>query len=173
MRYWSLLVPAECYERERLFAADRLDLPVPGATAGDTVVLVADLATPVIFGWGRVTGTGAVLYERRLLDAPLVAARLLGAGPAPGELAPGELAPAGFDRIRAAVGSPPRRRAWLVSVDLPVEAGTPGEAVRQFWSYLNDLGPRELPAFVTPLGDELAMQAYVLGEQTNLDPEEE
>ncbi|MBO0870643.1 MAG: hypothetical protein J2P15_18970, partial [Micromonosporaceae bacterium] len=70
-------------------------------------------------------------------------------------------------------GAPPRRRVWLVSVDLPVEAGTPGEAVRQFWSYLNDLGPRELPAFVAPLGEELAMQAYLLGEQTNLDPEEE
>ncbi|MBO0869593.1 MAG: hypothetical protein J2P15_13605, partial [Micromonosporaceae bacterium] len=80
MRYWSLLVPAECYERERMFAADQLDLPVPGAATGDTVVLVADLATPVIFGWGRVTRTGAVAYQRRLLDAPPVAAGLLAAG---------------------------------------------------------------------------------------------
>jgi len=32
---------------------------------------------------------------------------------------------------------------------------------------------RELPAFVWPYGDELAMQAFVLGEETNLDPEED
>ena len=79
---------------------------------------------------------------------------------------------------RRATGQLPIRDARAnnlqnVSVDLPVEAETPGEAVRQFWSYLRELGPRELPAFVAPLGDELAMQAFVLGEETNLDPEEE
>lgn len=72
-----------------------------------------------------------------------------------------------------AAGTPARKPTWLVSVYLPIEAETRGEAVRQFWSYLRELGPRELPAFVSPLGDELAMQAYLLGEVANLDPEED
>ncbi len=45
--------------------------------------------------------------------------------------------------------------------------------MRLFWSYVRDLGPAELPAFVSPAGDELAMQAFVLGEEANQDPEEE
>jgi hypothetical protein len=35
------------------------------------------------------------------------------------------------------------------------------------------LGPRELPAYVSPTGNELAMQAYLLGAEANLDPEED
>jgi hypothetical protein len=65
------------------------------------------------------------------------------------------------------------KRTWLVSVDLPIEAASPAEAVRTFWSYVYDLGPGELPAFVAPSDDELAMHAYVLGSEANLDPEEE
>lgn len=66
-----------------------------------------------------------------------------------------------------------RRQTWLVSVDLPIEAETPAEAVAQFWSYLRELGPAELPAFVSPRGDELALQAYVAGQPHDLDPEDE
>jgi hypothetical protein len=66
-----------------------------------------------------------------------------------------------------------RQRTWLVSVDLPIEAATPAEAVALFWAYLRDLGPDQLPAFVAPIEDELAMQAYVGGEPHDLDPEEE
>ena len=65
------------------------------------------------------------------------------------------------------------RRTWFVSVDLPIEADSPAEAVRQFWDYVAQLGPGELPAFVWPSGDELSMQAYVHGEVANLDPEED
>jgi hypothetical protein len=36
-----------------------------------------------------------------------------------------------------------------------------------------ELGPRELPAFVSPAGNELAMQAFVLGAEANQDPEED
>jgi hypothetical protein len=36
-----------------------------------------------------------------------------------------------------------------------------------------ELGPGELPAFVWPSGDELAMQAFVLGTEANQDPEED
>jgi hypothetical protein len=65
------------------------------------------------------------------------------------------------------------RQTWLVSVDLPIEAATPAEAVAQFWSYLRELGPDQLPAFVAPLRDELAMQAYLGGEPHELDPEDD
>ncbi len=64
------------------------------------------------------------------------------------------------------------KRGWLVSLDLPIEASTPAEAVREFWAYAMQLGPAELPAFVAPVGDELAMQAYLLDGPTNLDPED-
>lgn len=38
---------------------------------------------------------------------------------------------------------------------------------------MKQLGPDQLPAYVSPADDELAMRAYVLGEEVNLDPEEE
>ena len=66
-----------------------------------------------------------------------------------------------------------RRAEWFVSVALPIEAATRADAVREFWTYVEKLGPRELPAYVWPRGDELAMQAFVLGAVTNLDPEED
>ena len=53
------------------------------------------------------------------------------------------------------------------------DAGSKAEAVREFWTYVDKLGPSQLPAFVWPRGDELAMQAYLLGERVNLDPEED
>jgi hypothetical protein len=62
---------------------------------------------------------------------------------------------------------------WLVSVALPIEAASRAEAVREFWTFVQTLGPEELPAFVWPSGDELAMQAFVLDAEVNLDPEEE
>ena len=64
-------------------------------------------------------------------------------------------------------------RTWLVSLDLPIEAPTPAEAVQQFWHYIRELGPAELPIFVSPSDDELAMQALLDGHPVNLDPEEE
>ncbi len=64
-------------------------------------------------------------------------------------------------------------RSWLVSLDLPIEAETAADAVREFWAYVRALGPDELPTFVSPSGDELAMQAMVAGEPVNLDPEED
>jgi len=62
---------------------------------------------------------------------------------------------------------------WLVSVALPIEAPTRAEAVREFWSVVGELGSGELPVFVSPRGDELDLQAYVLDEPVNLDPEED
>jgi len=63
------------------------------------------------------------------------------------------------------------RRTWLVSLDLPIEAATPAEAVAEFWAYLQELGPDELPVFVSPASDELAMQVFVAGQPHELDPE--
>lgn len=62
---------------------------------------------------------------------------------------------------------------WLVSLAIPVEAHSRGEAVRAFWEYVGQLGPEGLPAFVSPARDELDMQAFVLDEPTNLDPEDD
>jgi hypothetical protein len=65
------------------------------------------------------------------------------------------------------------RRTWLVSVDLPIEAATPADAVREFWAYVRELGPEQLPAFVAPTDDELQLQAYLGGEPHDLDPEDD
>lgn len=65
------------------------------------------------------------------------------------------------------------RRTWLVSLDLPIEAADPAEAAAEFWHYLRELGPDRLPVFVAPLGDELAMRAYLSGQPHDLDPEDE
>jgi hypothetical protein len=65
------------------------------------------------------------------------------------------------------------KQTWLVSVALPIEAATQAEAVRTFWAYMAELGPEQLPTFVSPTSDELAMRAFVLGEPVNLDPEED
>ena len=62
---------------------------------------------------------------------------------------------------------------WFVTLALPIEAASSAEAVREFWTYVDTLGPRELPAYVWPRGDELAMKAYVFDERAALDPEED
>jgi hypothetical protein len=195
MAYWTVVVPAERYAAERLFRHETLDLtgldgPVPAV--GDEVALVAGGDEPVVFGLGRVLaltgddnpddpgtveGVGlvdalAVAYTHRLFDSPLPADGLAGRGPGPHPLDADRFAAllgrAGADHLVNAA-----TREWLVGLHLPIEAATPAEAVRAFWTYTMQLGPRELPAFVSPLGDELAMQAYVLGEVANLDPEED
>ncbi|MET7831230.1 hypothetical protein [Micromonospora sediminicola] len=108
-----------------------------------------------------------VTYTRRVLDEPVPVD-----GPAPdGPVT--ALDPARWRALADRLGPPPARRTWLVSLDLPIEAATRAEAVRIFWSYVQELGPRELPAFVSPSGDELAMQAFVLGVEANQDPEED
>ena len=64
-------------------------------------------------------------------------------------------------------------KRWMVSVAIPIEAESPAEAVGEFWRYVSELGPQELPAFVSPAEDELAMQAYVADEPAPLDPEDD
>ncbi|WP_112604116.1 hypothetical protein [Micromonospora noduli] len=186
---WAVLLPAERYEAERLVHHDTLELTgltdVTRPALGDQVAVLVD-APPRLVALGQVTapgrrhredpddpqspvepGTLVVAYTRRAFDEPVPADLLTPDGPVTA------VEPAAFRALADQLGPPPARRTWLVSLDLPIEAGTPAEAVRLFWSYVQELGPRELPAFVSPAGDELAMQAFVLGEQANQDPEED
>lgn len=193
MRYWAAVIGQDQYAVERLYANESLSLgaAVGEPRAGDPVVLVAACEPPVLFGLGRVRRwfggpgsetegsarpvldpDGAVLvgYTHRLLDDPV---------PVPVSGGPGfrEIDEAEYERLAASVATnrsiDVNKRDWFVSVALPIEAASRAEAVREFWTYVEKLGPRELPAFVWPKGDELAMQAYVLGAETNLDPEED
>jgi hypothetical protein len=169
MAYWAMSVPAGTYAAQRMVHSDTVEPSgLAGADPGDRVALLVEGDPPALFGLGVVrpsAGPGrlAVAYTRRLFDPPL---------PAP-DLAPGPLSAEEYTRLAQAAGMPPDRTEWLVSLSIPIEATSPADAVRQFWSYVEELGPRELPAFVSPVGDELALQAFVLGAPTNLDPEED
>lgn len=176
--YWAVVVTAERYGEERRYLRDAFDLsglPGPRPAPGDGVVLVAAGPPPVVFGLARVRrpergdDTGAPLaYTRRLFDPPLPAGEL--AVPGPGVHT---IDPDAYTAVAARAGAAPGHREWLVGLHMPIEAGTAAEAVRAFWSYARQLGPAQLPTFVSPVGDELAMRAYVLGEPANLDPEED
>lgn len=189
MSAWAVVLTGRRYETERLFHHDALDLtglddqarPAPG----DDVVVVVAGDRPLVVALGRVRPAPAeehdpddpqsaddgqplvVAYTRRAFDAPVPAEELALTAPVT------RIDPAIYRALADRIGPPAERRSWLVSLDLPIEATSPAEAVRIFWSYVMELGPRELPAFVSPSGDELAMQAYVLGAQANQDPEED
>jgi hypothetical protein len=161
MGHRAVVISAERYEQER--QVGNWELRIPGIPPGEQVALIADTVPPVVFALGRAVWDGSVRYTRRLFDAPL---------PAEG-LVDGPLSPDTFADLVAKAGPAAPTRTWLVGVDLPIEADSAAEAVRRYWTYLRDLGPGELPAFVAPIEDELAMQAYLLGEQAPLDPEED
>ncbi len=183
-RYWAAVVSEETYAEERLYSHDAISLRSPsgGSPAPqfqEQVVVVAAIDPPVMFALGRIGGSFLydddpsagvrVRYTHRFFDEPLDAHEL---GLAPG-LHP--LSVDVFERMARLVGADRRidadKAEWFVSVALPIEASSPAEAVREFWTYVDKLGPRELPAFVWPRSDELAMQAFVLGTEANLDPE--
>lgn len=182
MAQWAVVIPADRWATERLFHHDTLTVAgTAGVTpaAGDEVLLVAGEDAPHVVGLGVVSEQGVrrwgahgvpeveVAYTRRSFDSPVPA----------GELKLGEPVAAVdaevFRALAGKLGGAGDKQTWLVSLDLPIEAASPAEAVRQFWTYVHELGPAELPTFVSPSGDELAMQAFVLGEEANLDPEED
>jgi hypothetical protein len=195
MAQWAVIIPAEQWATERLFYHDTLTVAGPAGTAapasgspasgspasgspasgspasGDDVLLIAggDLPRAVALGNIKEVHDGELLvaYRRRAFDAPVPADEL--------ELDADVTAVDAevFQRLVGRLGGDRDRLTWLVSLDLPIEATSPAEAVRQFWSYVLELGPAELPTFVSPSGNELAMQAFVLGEEANLDPEED
>ncbi|HEU4348084.1 MAG TPA: hypothetical protein VFR35_09870 [Actinoplanes sp.] len=166
MARWAVIIPADRWRTERLFDNDTLALPVPRAQPGDEVLLLAG-DEPHAVAVGRFTAPGEITYVRRAFDEPVPA----------GDLKVTEevtaLDPEAYDRIAQRLAGERGRRPWMVSLAMPIEASSPADAVRQFWSYVAELGPAELPAFVWPAGDELAMQAFVLGVEANQDPEEE
>ena len=169
MAQWAVIIPAGQWATERLFEHDVVTVPagsVPAA-AGDEALLVAEDQVVAVARVEKPAGGELVLaYLRRAFDSPVPIGDLALDGPvtALGADDFGRLA----DRIPAADRTP-----WLVSVALPIEASSPADAVRQFWSHVLELGPAELPTYVWPSGDELAMQAFVLGAEANQDPEEE
>jgi hypothetical protein len=171
MAHWAVRIPAERWTTERLFHHDTLTLAMTahGVAADDEVLLIADGQVVALARAAKTDGDDLVLtYQRRSFDAPVAPQ---GLSPAAGVT---PVTPETFRRLAAALGSAHGRdQSWLVSVALPIEAATPAEAVRQFWSHVLELGPVELPAYVWPSGDELAMQAFVLGDEANQDPEEE
>jgi hypothetical protein len=166
MAHWAIVIPAEQWIDERLFHRDTLTLPVGARLAADDEVLL--VADERVVALARAGKGGELTYVRRSFDAPVAPEGLVLSGavtPVDAET---------FRRLAAALGARPgAEQPWLVSVTMPIEAATPAEAVRQFWSHVSELGPAELPTYVWPLGDELAMQVYVLGEEANQDPEEE
>ena len=171
MALWAVNVAAGRWATERLFHHDTVTVVGAAGTVapGDEVLLIADHAVVALTRAAKDDGTDLILdYVRRAFDAPVPAAGLTLAA----EVNP--VGPDEFRRLAAEVGGgAPDRKPWLVSVAMPIEAASPADAVRQFWSYVRELGPAELPAYVWPSGDELAMQAFVLGEVANQDPEEE
>jgi hypothetical protein len=165
MAQWAVIIPADRWATERLYERDTLTVDAAGPAAGDHAVLVTDAQQAVALG--RFTAPGEITYTRRFFDEPVPADDLKLTEPVT------SLAAESYDRLAATADRPAARTSWLVSVAMPIEAATPAEAVRQFWTYAAELGPAELPAFVWPSGDDLAMQAFVLGAEANQDPEEE
>jgi hypothetical protein len=180
MAQWAVVIPADRWATERLFHHEALTVDLASAAApaagsaqaapadGDDVLLFAG---EDLVALGRVASAAAgvleVAYVRRAFDAPVPAEDV--------KLADDVTAvePDVYQRLAARLGGDRDRTTWLVSVALPIEATSPAEAVRQFWSHVLELGPAELPAYVWPSGDELAMQAFVLGAEANQDPEED
>jgi hypothetical protein len=172
MAQWAVIIPADRWATERLFQHDTV--AVSGGAGpvepDDEVLLVADGTVVALAQAVKADGDDLVLaYVRRAFDQPVPADDL--ALDDDVRIAPVD--PAQFRRLAGALSAQPGKKTWLVSVALPIEAATPAEAVRQFWSHALELGPAELPTYVWPSGDELAMQAFVLGEEANQDPEEE
>ena len=166
MAHWLIVVDAAEYQRQHMYASDTVALPYDAPADGDTVLLAADGA---LFGAGMVSG-GRVVYTHRVLDEP----HAIDTAGGPGAHALDVETYArlwGLMPSEWAVTAPVRD--YLVSVTIPVEASSPAEAARLYWSYVSELGPAELPAFVAPYGNELDMRAYVLGTPHEMDPEEE
>ncbi|AEB42732.1 MULTISPECIES: hypothetical protein [Micromonospora] len=187
---WAVLLPAGRYDAERLVHHDTLELTGLADVAalprvGDQVAVLADEPLRLV-AVGRVAAPTSwlpedpddpqsdrgpqalvVTYTRRAFDEPVPADTLALGGPVTA------LDAGAFRDLVERLGPPPQRQSWLVSLDLPIEADSPAEAVRLFWAYVQELGPQELPAFVSPSGDELSMQAFVLGAEANQDPEED
>jgi hypothetical protein len=165
MRYWLLALDEDEYTEQQAYEVDALEpasaLP-EGAADGDEVALAGPEG---VFALGEVDGP-AVAYRRRL-QQPATTSESTEADE--GWTA---LMPDAWEDLVRALPAPERRSDWLVTLSLPIEAVDRAEAVRQFWSYIRSLGPKELPTFVAPYGRELEGTSFLLGVEHEQDPEE-
>lgn len=175
MRYWLLALNDDEYTEQQAYEVEAVE-PAgrPERVAdGDEVALAGPEG---VFALGEVEGP-ALAYRRRL-EAPVKTdetAQIYGsASSAESGAVEGwtELNPDAWEALVRALPTPERRRDWLVTLSMPIEAVDKAEAVRQFWSYIRSLGPQELPTFVAPYGRELEGTSFLLGVEHEQDPEE-
>ncbi|WP_240192556.1 hypothetical protein [Glycomyces sp. YM15] len=176
MRYWLLALNDDEYSEQQAYEVEAVEpaaaLP-ENAADGDEVALAGPEG---VFALGEVVGA-AVAYRRRL-EAPAPTAeteRVYSAAndaEGLGKEAWTPLNPEVWEDLVRTLPIPERRSDWLVTLSLPIEAVDKAEAVRQFWSYIRSLGPKELPTFVAPYGRELEGTSFLLGVEHEQDPEE-
>jgi hypothetical protein len=164
MRYWLLALNEDEYTEQQAYEVEAVELPArpEGAADGDEVALAGPDG---VFALGEVDGP-AVAYRRRLEEP----AKTVESSAA--EEGWTELNPDVWEDLVRALPTPERRSDWLVTLSMPIEAVDKAEAVRQFWSYIRSLGPKELPTFVAPYGRELEGTSFLLGVEHEQDPEE-
>ena len=175
MRYWLLALNEDEFTEQQAYEVEAVEpaRALPEAAAdGDEVALAGPGG---VYALGEVAGR-AVAYRRRLKGpvATAVTLRVYGtAGDAESETGTWhELMPDAWADLVRALPAPERRRDWLVTLSMPIEAVDKAEAVRQFWTYIRSLGPKELPTFVSPYGRELEGTSFLLGVEHEQDPEE-
>jgi len=172
MRYWLLALDDDEYTEQLAYEVDAVEptasLP-ENASGGDEVALAGPEG---VFALGEVDGS-TVVYRRRLVEPSKTAetVQIYGTeGVAPKAWT--ELYPDSWEDLVRTLPTPERRSDWLVTLSMPIEAVDKAEAVRQFWSYIRSLGPKELPTFVAPYGKELEGTSFLLGVDHEQDPEE-
>lgn len=174
MRYWLLVLNDDEFTEQQAYEVEAVEpaAALPGlAEDGDEVALAG---AEGVFALGEVD-RGAVAYRRRLEEPVKTAGTARSEGRADGEEeAAGWIAllPDAWEDLIRTLPAPERRSDWLVTLSMPIEAVDKAEAVRQFWSYIRSLGPKELPTFVSPYGRELEGTSFLLGVEHEQDPEE-
>jgi hypothetical protein len=175
MRYWLLALNEDEYTEQQAYEVEAVEpaaLPERAAD-GDEVALAGPDG---VFALGEVDGA-AVAYRRRLEEPAKTVETVEIYGSASyaepdAEAGWTELNPDAWEDLVRTLPTPERRSDWLVTLSLPIEAVDKAEAVRQFWSYIRSLGPKELPTFVAPYGRELEGTSFLLGVEHEQDPEE-
>lgn len=165
MRYWLLALHDDEFTEQQAYEVEAIEAAAAlpeGASDGDEVALAGPEG---VFALGEVDGP-AVAYRRRL-EEPAKTVESSAAAEGWTELNPDD-----WEDLVRALPTPERRSDWLVTLSMPIEAVDKAEAVRQFWSYIRSLGPKELPTFVSPYGRELEGTSFLLGVEHEQDPEE-
>ncbi|WP_025272137.1 hypothetical protein [Haloglycomyces albus] len=157
---YLLPVSDDTYKQHLAFDVEsfpRADTPV-----GQDIALAG---SDGVYALGR-GATGAVEFTRRI-DPPVCL-------PIKGEEGRWqELSDEQWQQLTVNLAPETSRRDWIVNLSVPIEASDPAEAARRFWSYVQQLGPTELPLFVAPYGEEIQGEAYLLGQPHEQDPEDE